>query len=642
MCIRDRLKTVFEVNLSLFGTKKNDHKVLLLFVIRDHVGVTPMSSLSESLTNELEKVWSDLNKPEGTEETSLYDFFDLKFVGLGHKLLQNEKFIEDVKKMGDSFINKDDTANCYFKPNYHHMLPLEGWSMYAENCWEQIEHNKDLDLPTQQILVARFKTEEILNEAFNSFMIDYNDSISVVINDKTKLITFLQDLKKKCLREYDNHANRYNRIVYEEKRKELLEKITEQYEDTIGTFLEDLSTDLLSQLEAEVSSKKSTKDSFKKRLTESSNIVLEQFTQTVKLFQSAELLGDSQEILEAFKERTNDKSKGLRQKALKLLLTRLNKTISATIKDETIHLLSNPEVDLWDQIILRFEETISVNLERFEIDQTTSEGNDTTKIFDFQLGLSEQENSDAYKKICQAAWSTLQTIVHDYLKEDTVVSILRERFDNKFRYDENDAPRLWKNEEEIDKAFAIAKEHALEVFTVLSLAKTTDNIEVVPDISMSEEEYEDEEGGYHIDRFAHLFNELQKEKILKQFRRQINLTVLDSKRSIITTTTHIPIWIYCLLVILGWNEFMMVIRNPLFVTLTLILSVAFYFIHKFDLWGPVVNVARTAVGETRETIKEKLRDFVIDEHEKPKKRDEKIQSEKEKYELQDFTEEKKY
>lgn len=53
------LKTVFEVNITLFGKSKldsnNDHKVLLLIVIRDHVGTTPVESLAETITQDLKR-----------------------------------------------------------------------------------------------------------------------------------------------------------------------------------------------------------------------------------------------------------------------------------------------------------------------------------------------------------------------------------------------------------------------------------------------------------------------------------------------------------------------------------------------------------------------------------------------------------
>ena len=64
-----------------------------------------------------------------------------------------------------------------FKKNYHHNIPVDGWTMYAESCWNQIDNNKDLDLPTQQILVAKFKCDEILNLVYDEFVLGFNEHL---------------------------------------------------------------------------------------------------------------------------------------------------------------------------------------------------------------------------------------------------------------------------------------------------------------------------------------------------------------------------------------------------------------------------------------------------------------------------------
>jgi hypothetical protein len=57
------LKTVFEVNLQLFQhTQTSKEKTLLLIVIRDHVGSTPLENLAKTLQNDLEKIWAGLSK----------------------------------------------------------------------------------------------------------------------------------------------------------------------------------------------------------------------------------------------------------------------------------------------------------------------------------------------------------------------------------------------------------------------------------------------------------------------------------------------------------------------------------------------------------------------------------------------------
>lgn len=603
------LKTVFEVNLSLFGKNRNGHKILLLFVIRDHVGITPLSSLSESLVSELEKIWSELSKPAECADASLKDFFDLEFVGLSHKLLQPKEFEQDVKKLGDRFVFEQNSP-FYFKPAYHHRLPLDGWTIYAENCWEQIENNKDLDLPTQQILVSRFKTEEIASEALANFRSGYQKEIGTAIDDKEQLIAVMQQLKTRCLQEYDEQASRYAETEYLEKRKELEGEMVKDFTGTAKLFLENLSKLLIQILKKEVGDRKSSR-SFAERSKASETAVKNQFHAAADDFDKGGFITSSREFVDVFEQQLKGDIEKLRNDEIASIVTRAKKGITLKIKDATISLLSNPEIDVWDKVMKGFHQTIRDVLEKYEI----SEGN-----YDFQVGLSEEKNQDIYQQICHCAWHLLNVTVHDYLKEDTVVGILRDRFESKFRYDDNDSPRLWKNEEEIDQAFRIAKEHALEVLGVLSLASTSDNVEVVANFDATDdaedEFYQDDMGIYHSRRFAHILNEVQKEKVLQQFRRQINVTVLDSKRSIIKTTNSIPIWIYIIIVVLGWNEFMIVIRNPLFVTLTLILGAGFYFVNRLGLWGPVLNVAQSAVGETRSTIKEKLRNLVLDEHER--------------------------
>ena len=256
------LKTVFEVNLSLFGhggstssssSSSPPHRVLLLFVIRDHVGVTPMSSLSESLVTELEKIWDSLNKPEPLKGTTIYDFFDMEFVGLNHKILRADKFVEDVKSLGDRFALSDDKENYLFKPEYHHMLPLDAWSMYAENCWDQIENNKDLDLPTQQILVSRYKTDEIMKEVIarhlENFDTEVEPMLSLSSKDKGKLVEFLVSLKNECLEEYDNLASRYTKVVYLENRSVLITNINNRFlTGAIDPFLANFAKSLVGEL----------------------------------------------------------------------------------------------------------------------------------------------------------------------------------------------------------------------------------------------------------------------------------------------------------------------------------------------------------------------------------------------------------
>ncbi|SCU81642.1 LAMI_0B07118g1_1 [Lachancea mirantina] len=623
------LKTVFEVNLSLFGQNKDNHKMLLLFVIRDHVGVTPLTSLKETLETELNDIWSQLAKPAGTEHLKLQDFFDLEFTALAHKLLQPEEFIKGVESLGDAFTSKDSTTG-YLNPQYHHNLPLDGWIMYAENCWDLIETNKDLDLPTQQILVAKFKTEEIANQAFQNFEENYHVDLK---KDTTasELAEQLKSLKRGCFEDYDAFASRYVRSVYQEQRKQLSIKTENKIKTTLAEYFANLSEQVLEELTLKITAK--NKQTFADKTNVAKKFALDKFRSSAQVFTTRELVTSLGEEISNFEISVEKVISDERDKESNHIIARAGKKIHLGIKEEIFFLLAHPQPDLWDQVLAKFNELWKDSLKNFEtgIDQK----------YDFGLELSESKDAEIRDSVRSKAWTVLYELVHDYLSEDNVVTILREKFENLFRFDENDSPRLWKNEEEIDSIFRVAREKAYQVLDILAIASTTDGVELVPDVPLRdgdgnmdlEQDFEDDEGVYHSKRFAHILSNSQKARILQKFKRQANTTVIEAKRSTIKTTTRIPLYIYALLVALGWNEFLIVIRNPLFVTLLLILGVAFYFVQKFNLWAPIINVAELAVSETRQVVKDRLRGLLLEEPKKIPVEQDKVSEE---FEMQEF------
>jgi hypothetical protein len=143
-------------------------KTLLLFVIRDHIGATPLANLQNTLTQDLNRLWDGLSKPAGLEACQITDFFDLAFVALPHKLLQPDKFESEVVALRSRF-NDPASAEYVFQPKYHKRIPADGIGQYMSSVWDAVVTNKDLDLPTQQEMLAQFRCDEIAAEAFSKF-----------------------------------------------------------------------------------------------------------------------------------------------------------------------------------------------------------------------------------------------------------------------------------------------------------------------------------------------------------------------------------------------------------------------------------------------------------------------------------------
>lgn len=130
------LKTVFEVNLGLFGKtqESTNQRTLLLFVIRDHIGTTPLDNLAVTLSTDLNRIWESLSKPAELQDRKLSDYFDLSFTALPHKILAADKFESEVQVLRNRFADKD-TTDYIFKSAYHKRIPADGVAMYMEGIW---------------------------------------------------------------------------------------------------------------------------------------------------------------------------------------------------------------------------------------------------------------------------------------------------------------------------------------------------------------------------------------------------------------------------------------------------------------------------------------------------------------------------
>ncbi|GIQ88126.1 plant root hair defective 3 protein, partial [Kipferlia bialata] len=172
------LRTVFDVHLQLFAHQNT--KTLMLFVIRDFDSdAMPLETVVQTLTEDLEKIWASISKPEDYAAAQLSDFFDLDFTSLPHindsfdldftslPLIKYEAqmFDEQVLALRDRFTDKDH-SQYIFKEEYSasRSVPVDGLSLYASGIWDVIQDNKDLDIPSQQEMLASLRCDELATE----------------------------------------------------------------------------------------------------------------------------------------------------------------------------------------------------------------------------------------------------------------------------------------------------------------------------------------------------------------------------------------------------------------------------------------------------------------------------------------------
>ena len=107
---------------------------MLLFVIRDHIGSTPLANLQATLKADMDRIWEAISKPSELKDRKLSDYFDLVFTTLPHKILVPEKFEQEVMNLRNRFMDKT-SPDYVFKPVYHKRIPADGVAFYMEGVW---------------------------------------------------------------------------------------------------------------------------------------------------------------------------------------------------------------------------------------------------------------------------------------------------------------------------------------------------------------------------------------------------------------------------------------------------------------------------------------------------------------------------
>jgi hypothetical protein len=618
------LKTVFEVNLALFqaaSTKPNRSRIL--FVIRDHIGTTPLANLQATVVADLKRIWESLSKPPPAANTNLDDYFDLQFYALPHKILMPEQFLASTAQLSQYFT--DTSSSSYvFKPEYHRGVPIDGWPIYSEKIWEQIEDNKDLDLPTQQILVARFRCEEIAAQAWVTFetgLAEAQKATNGGLGGPKVVEGFghiIESIRSGTLDIFDSLASRYEKSVYISKRADLLNKVDTRLTNLYKAQLLALHKKAITIFNKAVL--ESTKEESKS--TPFIDVVRKARSDALEFFVSSateasvdpHIFVHTDELSNLEAELDDAETKAKRQE-IKKISTKILKKIKSTLFNDLESYFQSPEEDTWDKILIFFNNTIQFAVSSATKLPTDKDGLvDSSQAPDFGVGASPEENEQSIFRIRSEAWIALDTRLKEIIKEDNILLRLRENFEDLFRYDDNGVPLVWKAGDDIETPYLKAREQALKILPIYSNAVTKSGQPIIPDVDLEKyySENVEDSGDFVVENstFSTRLSVNRQQEITKKFKKQADAAYVEAKRSTTQVFSRIPAWFYVILLVLGWNELMAVLRNPLLFLFVLLVGAGLYVAHTLNLWGPILSVTGAMAERTTEISKQKLREFL--------------------------------
>ncbi|KAI9449444.1 protein SEY1 [Lactarius psammicola] len=566
------LKTVFEVNLGLFGKKSQEsanQRTLLLFVIRDHIGTTPLANLQATLTADLERIWDTLSKPAELQDRKLTDYFDLSFTALPHKILAADKFESDVRTLRGRFTDKS-RDDFVFKSAYHKRIPADGVAFYMENIWEQVQTNKDLDLPTQQELLAQFRCDEISASALAEFNEQAKPQKRPIEAGKVTigLGEMMRSWRSQALSRYDRDASRYHQGVYQRKRADLTGTLDSTLLPLFVGQLKNLHKVALVSFKADVVSARAAAEA--------------RFSDGAR--EAVVIGGDAawqwEEELRLLREEVQSVADHLRKDETKKMVNTIERNFKKYIAEPVDIQLSKPSPEMWDNVLRTFKTSLA-----------KSEGSYLTKARSFDC--TDEENDEALTTLRQRAWAALRAKVDEQTVDAAILTKLRAYFEERFRYDEQGVPRVWKPDDDIDGAYKKAKDATLELIDLYA-----EILEYTPP-----EDSEDASVPGLV-----VFSETKMLELAARFRREADAHYVEAKRSTVASIAQIPYWMYGVLVVLGWNEAMLVLFNPLYFTMLLILAAGAWIVVQLNLAGPLMHVGGSIAVEVKRQAETRLRE----------------------------------
>ncbi|XP_042487184.1 protein ROOT HAIR DEFECTIVE 3-like [Macadamia integrifolia] len=570
------LKTVFQVMMRLFSPRKTT----LLFVIRDKTR-TPLENLEPILREDIQKIWDSVPKPQAHKETQMSEFFNVEVVALPSYEEKEEQFKEQVASLRQQFFHS--IAPGGLAGDRRGVVPASGFSFSAQQIWKVIKENKDLDLPAHKVMVATVRCEEIAHEKFSSLtaneewcQLEEAVQSGSVLGFGKKLSVILDT----CLSEYDAEAIYFEEGVRTAKRQQLEAKLLDIVQPAYLSMLGHIRSRTLDNF----------MEAFEKALNGG-----EGFALAASNCVQASMTSFDEGCADAAIEQANwgplkfrDKLRrdidahvaSVRAAKLAEITTLYESKLNVALSEPVESLLDAANGETWPAVrkLLNRETESAVSglssaLAGFDIDEETVD------------------------KMLASIKDHARRVVEAKAREEAgrVLIRMKDRFSTLFSHDSDSMPRVWTGKEDIRAITKTARSASLKLLSVvaairldeeaddientLSLALVNTSNDGVKDRSITSFDPLASSTWEKVPSSKTLITPVQCKSLWRQFKVETEYSVTQaiaaqeaSKRN---NNFLPPPWAIVAMIILGFNEFMTLLRNPLYIGLIFVAYLLF-------------------------------------------------------------------
>ncbi|KAL9387931.1 hypothetical protein Peur_021055 [Populus x canadensis] len=560
------LKTVFQVMMRLFSPRKTT----LMFVIRDKTR-TPLENLEPVLREDIQKIWDSVPKPEAHKETRLSEFFNVEVVALSSYEEKEEQFKEQVASLRQRFFHS--IAPGGLAGDRRGVVPASGFSFSAQEIWKVIKENKDLDLPAHKVMVATVRCEEIANEKYGSFVANekwcqMEEAVeSGPVSGFGKKLSAILNIS---LSEYDAEAIYFDEGVRSAKRKQLEEKLLQLVQPAHQSMLGHIRSGTLEKFKEAFDKALNAGEGFSLAAQTCTQSYMAQFDEWRADAVIEQANWDTSKVRDKLRRDIDAHIASVHAAKLSELTSLFEEKLNAALSGPVEALLDGANSETWSAIkklLLRETESAVAGF--------------CNAIFGFDM---DEQSKD---KLIASLENYGRGVVEAKAREESgrVMIRMKDRFSMLFSHDSDSMPRIWTGKEDIRAITKTARSASLKLLSVMAairLDDDVDNIEttlssalmdaknnaavkdrsIIPFDPLASNSWE------KIPSSRTLITPVQCKSLWRQFKTETEYTVTQA---ISAQEAHKrnnnwlpPPWAILALVVLGFNEFMTLLRNPLY------------------------------------------------------------------------------
>ncbi|KAK6914761.1 Sey1/RHD3-like, three-helix bundle domain [Dillenia turbinata] len=588
------LKTVFQVMMRLFSPRKTT----LMFVIRDKTR-TPLENLEPVLREDIQKV---------------------EVVALSSYEEKEEQFEEQVAGLRQRFFHS--IAPGGLAGDRRAVVPASGFAFSAQQMWKVIKENKDLDLPAHKVMVATVRCEEIANEKFEAFAANEEWCQIEDAVQSGPVVGFGKKLSS-IMGTYDMEATYFDEGVRTSKRTQLEAKLLQLIQLAYQSMLGHLRSEALEKFMVAFEKALNVGEGFSAAAcacTKSHMVLFDERTADAYIEQAN---WDASKVREKLQRDMDAHVASVRAAKLSELTTHYEEKLKKALLGPVEALLDEASDDTWPAIrklLLRETESavsgFSMALDGFVIDEETR-NKMLNSLEDYARGLVEGKAREEAGRVLirMKDRSGHNLFLHFYWFEFCIQGIdfrTMCRFTTLFSHDSDSMPRVWTGKEDIRAITKTARSASLKLLSVMAairLDDESDNIEntlalslvdntsgAIKNRSLTTSDPLASSTWEEVPPKRTLLSPVQCKSLWRQFKMETEYPVTQAisaqeanKRN---NNWLPPPWAIVALVVLGFNEFMTLLRNPLYLG---IIFVAFLLIKalwvQLDISGEFRNGA---------------------------------------------------